>query len=165
VVARFPAPEHVAALGDLYAMAERRQLAMDQFALVVAEQRLFEASGVNVDVESALFDADHGRPARALRSARAAWSDRKSVHAADALAWALHMSGKDRAAVGFARRALALGTRNALFLYHAGMIHLGLRHEDRARTLLSEAIRTNPQFSILHSPLARGALDRLEKRA
>jgi tetratricopeptide (TPR) repeat protein len=118
---------------------------------------------VNVDVESGLFDADHGRPARALRSARAAWSERKSVHAADALAWSLHMSGKDRAALRFARRALALGTRNALFLYHAGMIHLGLGHELQARALLSEALRTNPHFSIVHAPSARRTLERLER--
>lgn len=165
VVARFPAPEHVAALGDLYAMTGRHELAEDQFALVAAERNLFEANGVNVDVESALFDADHGRPARALRSARSAWSERKSVHAADALGWALHMSGRDRAAVRFTKRALALGTRNALFLYHAGMIHLGLRHEDGARTLLSDALRTNPHFSIIHSPLARRALEQLGGRA
>ena len=165
VVARFPAPDHVAALGDLYAMSGRRRLAEDQFALVAAEQVLFEANGVNVDVETALFDADHGRPIQALRSARAAWSERKSVHTADALAWVLHTSRRDRAALRFADRALALGTRNALFLYHAGMIHLGLKHEGRARALVSEALQTNPHFSIIHVPLAQRALRRLDDRA
>jgi tetratricopeptide (TPR) repeat protein len=165
VVGRFPAPEHVAALGDLYAAAGRQEPAEDQFALVAAEQDLFRANGVNVDVEAALFDADHGRPAQAVRAARAAWSERKSVHTADALAWTLHVSGRDRTALRFAERALVLGTRNALFLYHAAMIHLALRHEDLARALLSEALRTNPYFSIIHSPLARRALARLEGRA
>jgi tetratricopeptide (TPR) repeat protein len=165
VVARFPAPDHVAALGDLYAMTGRKRQAEDQFALVAAEQALFEANGVNVDVETALFDADHGRPFQALRSARAAWSERKSVYTADAVAWALHTSERDRAALRFADRALDLGTRNALFLYHAGMIHLGLKHEYRARALLAEALRTNPFFSIIHAPLAHHALRRLEGRA
>jgi tetratricopeptide (TPR) repeat protein len=164
VVARFPAPDHVAALGDLYAMTGRKRLAEDQFALVAAEQALLEANGVNVDVETALFDADHGRPIRALRSARAAWSERKSVHTADALAWALHTRGRDGAALRFADRALVLGTRNALFLYHAGMIHLGLKHEDRGRALLAEALRTNPFFSIIHVPLAQRVLRRLQGR-
>jgi tetratricopeptide (TPR) repeat protein len=165
VVARFPAPEHVAALGDLYALTGRHALAEDQFALVSAEQALFQANGVNVDLELALFDADHGRPREALRSARGAWADRKSIHAADALAWALYRNGRSREAALFARRALALGTRNALFHFHAAMIEVRLGHEDRARALLSEALRTNPNFSIIHSPEARRAIAGLEAPA
>jgi tetratricopeptide (TPR) repeat protein len=165
VVTRFPAPEHVAALGHLYAVTGRPTLAQGQFALVRAEQDLFATNGVNVDVELALFDADHGRPQEALRSARAAWAERRSVHAADTLAWALHRNGRSREAAPYARRALALGTQNALFHFHAAMIELRLGHEDRARALLSAAVRTNPYFSIIHSTPARRALSRLEARA
>jgi tetratricopeptide (TPR) repeat protein len=165
VVTRFPAPEHVAALGDLYSVTGRPALAQSQFALVRAEQDLFASNGVNVDVELALFDADHASPQEALRSARAAWAERRSVHAADALAWALHRNGRSREAALYARRALALGTRNALFQFHAAMIELRLGHEDRTRVLLSAAVRTNPYFSIIHSTAARRALSRLEARA
>lgn len=162
VVDTFPAPEHVAALGDLYATAGRPELAMDQYSLVRAEQSLFEANGVNVDLELALFDADHGRPRAALRAARAAWSQRKSVTAADTIAWALYKSGQSDAASEYARRALRLGTRHPLFSFHAGMIELRLGHESRARILLRTALRLNPHFSIIHARTARSVLARLE---
>ncbi|MGH2683299.1 MAG: tetratricopeptide repeat protein, partial [Actinomycetota bacterium] len=165
VLDRYPAPEHVAALGDLYEAVGRADLARDQYALVRAEQALLETNRVNVDLELALFDADHGRPGDALRSARAAWAARKSVHAADALAWALYRNGRSREAADYARRALALGTSSAPFLFHAGMIELRLGHEGRAHRLLSEALRTNPRFSILHARTAHRALGRLGARA
>ena len=55
-------------------------------------------------MELALFEADHGDPARAVAMARAAYSRRPTIHAADAPAWALHRAGHDAAA---ARAALA----------------------------------------------------------
>ena len=60
VVARLPLPEYVIALGDLYTMAGRAQQADDAYALAATEATLFRANGVNVDVELALFEADHG---------------------------------------------------------------------------------------------------------
>jgi hypothetical protein len=128
------------------------------------EQDLLEGSGVDVDLELSLFDADHGRPRAALRAARAAWSKRKGIHAADALAWALHRNGRSHQAIRFARQTLRLGSRNALFLYHAAMIDLRLGHEARARRLLSGALETNPRFSIRHAANARRTLARLEDR-
>jgi tetratricopeptide (TPR) repeat protein len=165
VVDRYPAPDRVAALGDLYTAAGRADLAADQYALVRVEQGLMREEGVDVDLELSLFDADHGRPRAALRAARAAWSKRRSVHAADALAWALHRNGRDDQAARLARRALRLGTRNALFLYHAAMIELRLGDEGRARHLLSTALRTNPHFSIRYAAVARRTLARLEEAA
>jgi tetratricopeptide (TPR) repeat protein len=165
VVDRYPAPDRVAALGDLYTAAGRADLAADQYALVRVEQGLMREEGVDVDLELALFDADHGRPRAALRAARAVWSARKSVHAADALAWALHRNGRDDQAARLARQALRLGARNALFLYHAAIIELRAGHEGRARHLLSAALRTNPYFSIRYAAMARRTLTRLEEAA
>ena len=51
----------------------------------------------------------------------------------DAHAWALHVNGRDAEALVWLARALALGTRNALFHYHAGMIHLALGDRAAAR--------------------------------
>lgn len=161
VVSRYPSPEYVAVLGDLALAAGDRALARDQFALVRAELELFEANGVNADLESALFLADHGRPREALAAARSEWRRRASVHVADAMAWALHARGRDAAAARFSRRALALGGRPPLFLYHAGMIELGLGHRVEARRLLAEALDVNPWFSVRHAPVAMAALDSL----
>jgi tetratricopeptide (TPR) repeat protein len=164
-VRRFPSPEYVAALGDLYAQMGDRSHAAQQYDLVRAEADLFAANGVNTDLELALFDADHGDPEAALRAARAEWRRRTSVQVADALAWALHVNGRDPEAARFARRALSLGTRNALFQYHAGMIQLGLGHDAHARELLGSALETNPAFSIMHAPSARHVLASLREAA
>ena len=71
VVARYPLPEHVIALGDLYTIEGRTAQADDAYALARAEAALFRSNGVNVDVELALFEADHGEPVAALADARA----------------------------------------------------------------------------------------------
>jgi tetratricopeptide (TPR) repeat protein len=158
VVAAYPSVEYVTALGDLYASIGRDDLAAQQYAVVDATRQIAKANGVNVDLEVALFDADHGRPVAALRAAEAEWSRRDSVHAADAYAWALAANGRDREAAAIMGRALRLGTRNASFLFHAGMIQRALGHEAAARDLLERALATNPHFSILAAPEAERVL-------
>jgi tetratricopeptide (TPR) repeat protein len=161
VVTRYPAPENVIALGDLLAVTGDRAGAEQQYSLARAEARLFKANGVNVDLELALFDADHGAPAAAVKAAKTEWHRRHSIHVADAYAWALHAAGRDAEAARFSRRALALGTRSALFRYHAGMIQLALRHDAAGRADLRLALSINPNFSILGAPAARQALGSL----
>jgi tetratricopeptide (TPR) repeat protein len=164
VVARYPLPGYVVALGDLLATTGDREGAREQYGLAHAEAALFRANGVNVDLELALFDADHGRPGPALRAARDEWARRHSIHVADAYAWALHAAGRDREALAYERRALTLGTRSALFRYHLGMIELSLDRRAAGFDDLRAALRINPNFSILGVSVARGALAR-ERRA
>ena len=164
LAARYPSPDHVAVLGDLYTAAGDRKAAAAQYQLVQAEARLFRANGVNTDLEIALFEADHpggGSTRAALRAARAEWSRRRSVHVADAYAWALYANGEYRRASALAASALRLGTRNALFLFHAGMIRLRLGDEPAARSFLQEAFDVNPYFSVRWSPVLRETLARL----
>jgi tetratricopeptide (TPR) repeat protein len=158
VVQRYPAPEHVIALGDLYASAGDHVQARRQYALVRAEEALFRANGVNIDLEAALFDADHGDVTGALEAARTEWGRRHSIHVADAYAWALYSSGRYARAAVYSRKAMALGTHNALFFFHSGMIELKLGHRASARSLLARALDTNPHFSILHAPEAERTL-------
>ena len=158
VVVRYPLPENVIALGDLYEAAGRSEEAAQQYALVDVEERLFRSNGVNIDLELALFDADHGDPRAALRAARDEWARRQSVHVADAYAWALYANGRFAEAAAMSRKAMALGYRNALFAFHAGMIQLGLGDQAGARRFLSEALAINPHFSIRWAPIAAGRL-------
>lgn len=158
VVSRYPSPEYVIALGDLYSIDGDAEEARREYALVGVEERLFRANGVNVDLELALFDADHGRAGAALREARAEWARRHSIHVADALAWALYANGRYSQALPYADRALSLGYRNALFFFHRGMIEMKLGRGRAARGDLSRAVAINPDFSILHAPQARRAL-------
>jgi tetratricopeptide (TPR) repeat protein len=122
VVDRLPLPSYVVALGEAQAAAGRRAAAAQTFALVRVETMLQQRAGVNADVELALFEADHGSPRRAVALGRRAWAAAPSVRSADALGWALHRAGHSRAALGWARRALALGSRDPAFLTHAGLI-------------------------------------------
>ena len=151
VVARFPAAEYVWMLGDLQAVTGDDEAADRAYDLVRLQSELSAASGVNTDLELALFEAEHGDPAEALRTARAEWARRQSVHVADALAWSLHANGRDDEAARYARRALALGTTNGLFMYHAGAIELARGRSATAERLLSRALEVDPYFSVLGS--------------
>jgi tetratricopeptide (TPR) repeat protein len=148
----------VIALGELYERAGDAAAAERSFDLVRAEETLLRTNGVNLDLEHALFEADHGDARVALRSARAEWERRRSVHVADALAWALYANGRYREAADFSARALALGTPNASFRFHAGMIHLRLGDRDAARRFLADAVATNPYFSIRYADIAARVL-------
>ena len=158
-IARYPLPQYVIELGDLYAADGQPALARQQYDLLRAEERLFAANGVNVDLELALFDADHrASPDRGVTAARAEWNRRHSVNVADALAWALHAAGNDREALRYSRFALRLGTRSALFHFHKGMIERSLGQLAAARADLATALEINPHFSTLWAPVAARAL-------
>lgn len=162
VVARYPTPEYVIALGDLYTVTGRPDQAAQQYGLVHVEERLLQANGVNVDLEIALFDADHRVDLSAgLSAARAEWARRHSINVADALAWELHANGRDEEALAYSNQALHLGTRNALFFFHRGMIERALGRTDAARRDLAQALSINPHFSILWSKTAVRTLARM----
>jgi tetratricopeptide (TPR) repeat protein len=159
VAQRNPSPEFVIALGDLYTVTDRPEQAARQYSLVGAEERLLRAAGVNPDLEIALFDADHRiEPDKGLAAARQEWTRRRSIHVADALAWALYANGSHDEALRYADKALRLGTRNALFLFHRGMIQRALGKTREARSDLAAALQINPHFSILWSKRAQEVL-------
>ncbi|SNX57321.1 tetratricopeptide repeat protein [Streptomyces sp. TLI_55] len=162
VVARYPLPGPLVELGELYQQAGDQEKADDQYALVDAWIALARANGVNADLDTALAAADHGDKAAALRAARAEWKRRHTVHTADALAWALHVNGKDAEALPYARQATATGYRNAAFLYHRGIIERATGHTKDARSHLKAALKLNPGFSTLGAAEARKALKTLE---
>lgn len=162
VTRRQPFGEYLILLGDMLDAAGRPDEAMAQYELAKAITNLYRSNGVNVDLEQALFDADHGRPKQALRVARAEYGRRQSVHVADALAWALFANGDYEAASKYSREALRLGTRTALFRFHAGMIAAELGKRDEVIEHLSAALEVNPHFSFRHAPVAGRVLEDLK---
>ncbi|MGW0582517.1 tetratricopeptide repeat protein [Streptomyces sp. NPDC002920] len=165
VVARYPLPGPLVELGELYQTRNAKgdqAKAEDQYTLVDAWTAIARANGVNADLDTALAAADHGDKATALRAARDDWSRRHTVHTADALAWALHVNGKDAEALPYARQATATGYRNASFLYHRGVIEKATGHPTDARTHLSAALKLNAGFSPLGAAKARTELKTLE---
>ncbi|WP_374222932.1 tetratricopeptide repeat protein [Streptomyces sp. MBT65] len=162
VVSRYPLPQPLVELGELYesrgAEGDRAK-ADDQYALVDAWIALARANGVNADLDTALAAADHGDVKSALKAARAEWARRHTVHTADALAWALHVNGRDQEALPYARRATATNYHNASFIYHLGMIELATGHKADGRAHLTKALKLNPGFSPLGASKARKALE------
>ncbi|GAA5105428.1 tetratricopeptide repeat protein [Alloalcanivorax gelatiniphagus] len=164
VVARQPLPEYVTELGELLQHLGRTEEADAQFEVVRATITLLDASGVRTDLETALFEADHGSPERALSQARAEWRQRTSVHVADALAWALHRSGRDREALAIARRATSLDSPEARFWIHRGTIEAALGMTAEARTHLRRGLDTDPGLSPWQRAEAEATLSEIEGR-
>ena len=155
-------PAYVIALGDVYRADGRARAARRQYALVRAEEQLYAANGVNVDVELALFDDDHGGDvAGALHRMRALAKIQPSVTVEDALGWTLFKAGHTRAALAASNRALRLGTRDSSFHYHRGAIEASLGMRRPAVRDLTAALRLNPRFSLLYAPAARRLLREL----
>jgi tetratricopeptide (TPR) repeat protein len=95
--------------------------------------------------------------------ARKAYANRPSIHGADALAWALYKTGNFKEAQKYSQEALKLGTKDALKLFHAGMIALKLGDKTQAREYLEQALTINPHFSILYAEQASQTLQALKR--
>ena len=151
-----PLPQFVGTLGDLLHRAGDEQAAKRQYSLIGAINRLLRANGVKVDLESALFEVDHGiRLDQALERARAARADRPSIDGDDVLGWALQRTGRCGEAVRYSERALRLGTLDASKFFHRGMIERCLGHRADAKRWFRRALALNPHFSQIWAPVAR----------
>jgi tetratricopeptide (TPR) repeat protein len=116
-----------------------------------------------MDMEIALFNADHDQNMpETLALAQKAYANRPSIHGADALAWALYKTGNYKEAQKYSQEALKLGTKDALKLFHAGMIALKLGDNTSARADLEQALAINPHFSILYADQASKTLQGLK---
>ena len=154
-VNRIPLPQYVAMLGDLYRVSGRPAQARRQYALIGVIERLLVTNGVKTDLETALFDVDHGIRLRAsLALARAAHRERPSIDGDDVLAWALERNGRCGEARQFSQRSLRLGTRDALKLFHRGMIERCLGNRAASHTWFRRALHLNSHFSVLWAPVA-----------
>jgi tetratricopeptide (TPR) repeat protein len=161
LVARAPLPQYIQEYGELLDAAGRGAEAAQQYEILAQQQKLMESQGATDDLATALFLADHGDKAEALQRASAEWGRRQNVLVADAMAWALHVNGRDAEALPYLEKAASLGWKNALFSYHRGMIHASLGDPAAAEQYLAEAMDINPHFSILHAPQARKKLAEL----
>lgn len=163
LIQRFPSPSYLVEYADLLTSLGRHGEARRQDELIAAQRRILGAAGVNLDLDLALYDVTAGRPKQALEAAERAWRQRRSVFVEDAYAWALHANGRDRAALAHAREAARLGTRNAWFAYHRGMIEKSLGMDAAAKESLHRALDINPHFSPSKAPQARRALAALTR--
>ncbi|MER5780022.1 tetratricopeptide repeat protein, partial [Streptomyces sp. NPDC002039] len=156
---RTPVPQLALELGELLESLGRADEARVLYDALGTMTKRGGTHGVNESVVLGLYEADHGDPSAAVRRLSQEWSSNKSMQVADALGWALHKAGDDTAALEYAKKATEPGLRSAEFAYHRAVIERGLGDEAAARRHLQEAMRTNPRFSPVRSPLAKEALE------
>ncbi|MFD4709554.1 tetratricopeptide repeat protein [Streptomyces sp. NPDC058430] len=165
VLAKYPRPEYALELGELYESIGFGDAAKAQYDLLRKRVAADGANGVDDSLLLGRFEADHGDPRAAVTRLRAEWRRAPSVQTADALGWALHKAGDDKEALKYAQRATDPehgGTvRSALIAYHRGEVERTLKLDGPARRHIGEALRVNPAFSPLLSPLAKEALTAL----
>jgi len=80
------------------------------------------------------------------------------IYAYDTLAWALYKNNLPQDAAKAMTEALKLGTQDATFFYHAGMIQDRLGNKEEAKRYLERALALNPHFSLLFADNARQTL-------
>ena len=151
-----PQPDLLAALGDLYAATGRDRLADRQYATVEVIGKLARINRQVYNRQLAIFYADHGlHPALARRLALTELRIRKDVYGYDAAAWTLARAGSCGEALPFARRALRLGTRDALLFFHRGYAEGCAGNPAAMREWYARALALNPTFSFRWAPVAR----------
>lgn len=159
-IAIIPQPDFLAALGDLYSLTDQPEKAQSQYDTVVFIGQLAEINQQLYNRQLALFYADHDvNLGEALQLATAELTDRQDVQGYDAAAWAYYKNGQLDEAQAMMTEAMKLGTRDARFYYHAGMIAQARGDLAEAETLLNEALTINPHFDLLQAPIARATLD------
>ncbi|MFJ1788479.1 tetratricopeptide repeat protein [Streptomyces anulatus] len=158
-IAIAPLPHYLLGLGELEQSLGHREQAEAQYTILRAQDRIRAADPA--DTDAILFEADHGDPRRAVTMAEQTLRTRPFVAVHDAYAWALHRAGRDAEALIQADKALAQGTRSALFHYHRAAVHHTLGDPDAARRDLTQALR-EPGFHPLHADAARDLLQRID---
>jgi tetratricopeptide (TPR) repeat protein len=159
IVQQQPQPAYLIELGELLEATGQRKSALEQYDVVRAATQLFTADGANVDLELALFEADHGTPSKALRYATSAHVARPaSILVQDAYGWALHKAGREAEALEQAQAAVRLGTRLPSLRYHLGVIEAAVGDKAAARRDLRIALSLNPSFNPLQAKAARALL-------
>ncbi|MBA2700633.1 MAG: tetratricopeptide repeat protein [Chloroflexi bacterium] len=161
-VAILPLPEYVIALGEAQEASGDLEAARKSYDLATFQVKLFQANGVVVDVELALFEADHGAADKALEYARASYENRQNVKTADTLAWALYRNGDLDGAAKYSAEALRLGSKDPILLYHAGAIAAARGDKATARKQLEGALAIDAGFSATGAEHARSILEGLD---
>jgi tetratricopeptide (TPR) repeat protein len=153
-VETIPLPQFVGLYADLLRATGHDRAARLQYATEDGIRRLLAANGVRTDLETALFDVDHGIRLRdSLALARRAQRERPSIDGDDVLAWALARNGRCGEALHYSQRALRLGTKDTAKLFHRAEIEQCLGHD--ARPWARRALALNPHFSVLWTATLR----------
>jgi tetratricopeptide (TPR) repeat protein len=151
--------QYAGALHDLYADSGKKLEARQQAEMVDLVAKLEEAANQKANRTLAIIYANQDRNLpKALELAEADLRVRQDVYTLDAYAWALYKNKRLDDAAKAAARALQLGSPEAAFYYHAGMIANAQGDYGAARKQLSRALELNAGFDVHQAALARKTL-------
>jgi tetratricopeptide (TPR) repeat protein len=142
-----PLAQYASALGDALSAAGKPDEAERAYGLVDVTSKLFESAGVQLDLEIALFDAEHHPGKDAVAIARRALAARPSSLGHDVLAWNLFQIGQLDEAAKESQAALALGSRDPQARYHAAAIKAARGDRTGAAADLRIVLAENPRFN------------------
>ncbi|MCM3876859.1 MAG: hypothetical protein NEA02_10610 [Thermoanaerobaculia bacterium] len=111
----------------------------------------------------ALYLAEYGDPKRAALMTARELETRKDVGGYDAHAWCLHEAGRAKEAAEPMAKALAMGTIDPLFEFHAGAIARAAGDRHAAARHLARALEIDPRFHVLFADEARKMKKEIEK--
>ncbi len=158
-----PMVQYAGALYDLYSALGQKAEARQQSDLVDLVAKLDEAANQKANRTLALIYANQDRNLdKSLELAQADFEIRQDVYTYDALSWALFKKGRYQEARQASGNALKLGTPEAMFFYHAGLIANALGDCSTAKGRLERALQLNSGFDIRQRAIARAELDRLK---
>lgn len=161
LVERVPDPGYLIAYARLLESVGRTQDAQLQYAAIEAQALVASKYGELPETNGIFFHIQTGNIDQAIAEAEQGLKIHAFVRTYDAYAWALHAAGRDQEALVAIQTALSLGTRDASFYFHSGMIKLALGDTAGAQADLAEALNINPYFDPLDSVAAAQTLAEL----
>ncbi|HEY0548872.1 MAG TPA: tetratricopeptide repeat protein [Verrucomicrobiae bacterium] len=145
-------PEYFQAVGDVLVAARRHEEAKPWHDRALANYAAATGQGSTAYFHHlASFYADVREDgSTAEKWARRDLELRQNIYAWDALAWALFRKGNNAAAADAMKKALALGTKDAHLLAHAGSIFVRAGKISEGRDYMKQAEKVNPHYSDFH---------------
>jgi tetratricopeptide (TPR) repeat protein len=128
-------------------LGDAREAAGDAAGAAEAYEKVVKTGRQTDGRTLAQFYATKGRDTEeALRLAEAELKIREDIYTHDTRAWALYRAGKLTEARAASDAAIALGTKDAKLLYHAGAIRIKAGDRAGGEKLVREALKLNPKF-------------------
>ncbi|MGA8574605.1 MAG: tetratricopeptide repeat protein [Candidatus Cybelea sp.] len=158
----YPLPQALGYEADAQRALGDEESATTTDALIRAEQRLFNAQGVN-DRLLAIYYAEHREHlGDALTAARADLGKRgDEIYADDTMAWVLAAMGRWHEARRYAKRATRYGTQDPELQYHAGVIAWYAGDRSEAQRRLRAALAADSAFHPFYAADARRLLTKM----
>lgn len=153
-----PHPENFFYYAEALRRAGREAEAKAAFAEFEAKARAEMDTRDNANRELIFYYADHASNApEAVRIARQEMGWRQDLQTRAAYAWALHKNGDNAEARKQIEAALAVGVKDAVLLYRAGVIRAASGDAQAAAGLFGQSLQLNPTSEVAAATRAAAA--------